>query len=278
MGGLLYTVNNVEINKFKKEIWNYYRVHKRVLPWRNITDPYKIFVSEMMLQQTQVARVSKKYPVFIKTFPTFQSLAKARLSDVLKEWQGMGYNRRARFLHETAKIIVNNYSGVLPSNVTELKKLPGIGAGTAGSLIVFTYNIPVPFIETNIRRVILHHFFKGKNGVSDERVLEIVKKTMDKKRPREWYYALMDYGSMLPKKERENANTRSAMYIKQKPFRGSDREIRGNIVSFLIAHPSGTVRMIAKKYKKEEKRVQFILGILEKEGLIKKMGQTYTIA
>ncbi len=274
----MYTVNNVDIDKFKKEIWNYYRVNKRVLPWRNINDPYKVFVSEIMLQQTQVSRVLKKYPVFIKTFPTFQTLAKAQLSDVLKEWQGMGYNRRARFIHEAAKIIVNNYSGVLPKDVSELKRLPGIGNGTAGSLIVFVYNTPIPFVETNIRRVILHHFFRRKSGVSDEEILKIVKKTMDKKRPREWYYALMDYGSILLKKEKENANIRSATYIKQKPFKGSNREIRGNIISFLVSHPSGTASIIAKKYKKEEKQVHSILNILEKEGLIKKTRQTYRIA
>lgn len=262
---------------FKKEIWNYYRNNKRILPWRNVNDPYKIFVSEIMLQQTQVSRVLKKYPEFIKKFPDFSSLANAKLSEVLRVWQGMGYNRRARFMREAAYIIKKQYVGILPQDASLLKELPGIGSGTAGSLVVFAYNKPVCFVETNIRRVFIHFFFNKRKNIDDKEILQLVDKTMDADCPREWYYALMDYGAMLPRREKTNVNQYSKLYAKQKPFKGSRREIRGKIISFLTSRQSYSAIEMARLMKKEVSDIQDVLNSLEREKMIKKVGNIYKI-
>lgn len=263
--------------KFQKEIWDYYKIHGRKLPWRNIRDPYKIFVSEVMLQQTQVARVLKKYPEFIEKFPTFQSLADAQLSDVLLVWQGMGYNRRAKFMKHAAEMVMRDFGGVLPGDQKTLKTLPGVGSGTAGSLIAFVYNKPVCFIETNIRRVIIHFFFKNESGITEREILEKVEKTIDRSNPREWYYAVMDYGSMLPKKERENANKRSVIYKKQTPFLGSRRRIRGMVMNFLLKRKKATLQEIGHSCNVSNKEIEEILSLLCKEKLIKRVGVFYSV-
>ncbi|RJQ28756.1 A/G-specific adenine glycosylase [Candidatus Parcubacteria bacterium] len=268
----------MQIKTFQRIIWSYYKHNKRDLPWRNSNDPYKIYVSEIMLQQTQVSRVINKYPEFIRAFPTFKKLAQAELKDILFMWQGMGYNRRARFMKETAKILVRDFSGIVPNDSNVLKKLPGIGSGTAGSLVAFIYNKPVIFIETNIRRVMIHHFFKNENNISDKEILSLVSKTIDLENPREWYYALMDYGSMLPKQEKTNANRKSNNYVKQNAFRGSTREIRGLIIKFLINNETGTARMIAKTYKKDETTIKLILETMKYENILERVGVSYRIS
>jgi A/G-specific adenine glycosylase len=134
----------------------YYRRHKRRgLPWRKTKDPYRILVSEIMLQQTQALRVVPKYEHFLQTFPTIQVLAKSPLSTVLRTWQGLGYNRRAKMLHECAKIVVKKYNGRFPKDLDTLVALPGIGHYTAGAIMAFAYNTWTPIIETNIRSVYL---------------------------------------------------------------------------------------------------------------------------
>ena len=179
-----------QTTKFQSLIWNHYKKHGREMPWRGEKSAYKVLVSEIMLQQTQVSRVLSKYPQFLKVFPSIESLAKASLSVVLRSWQGLGYNRRAKFLHQLAKEVVLRHEGKIPKDYEELIALPGIGKATAGSLSAFAFNIPVPFIETNIRRVYIHHFFADRNDVLDVEILKLVELTLDKANPREWYYAL----------------------------------------------------------------------------------------
>lgn len=218
---------------FRSRVRRYYRLHRRSMPWRETRDPYRIFVSEIMLQQTQVARVLEKYPSFVRALTSFRALAAASAREVLFLWQGLGYNRRALFLHRAAQVITRDHRGLLPCDHATLRTLPGIGEATAGSLLAFAYNAPAPFIETNIRRVYLHHFFPGRSGVSDKEILPFVERTLDSKNPREWYYALMDYGAMLAKTV-PNPNVRSASYSRQKGFKGSVREARGAILKILL--------------------------------------------
>ena len=219
--------------KFVKAVWAYYRTYGRHdLPWRRTRNPYRILVSEVMLQQTQVERVIPKYREFLRKFPSLASLARAPLSDVLRLWQGLGYNRRAKMLHDCAKTVMNKFRGLTPKAYRELVKLPGVGPYTAGSIMAFAWNEGVPIIETNIRSAYIHHFFKGKTGVSDNDILHIVERTLDKKRPREWYYALMDYGVHI-KKTAGNENRRSKHYVRQSVFKGSDRQLRGMLLSLL---------------------------------------------
>src|SRR3990167_8662088 len=175
-------ISKQKLSDFKKTIWDYYKKNKRDLPWRGTTDPYKIVVSEVMLQQTQVARVVQKYAEFIKVFPTFNSLAAASKEEVLRLWQGMGYNRRALYLKALSTIVIDDHKGRLPNEPNILMKLPAIGSATAGSIAAFAFNKPTVFLETNIRRVFLHFFFQGKKQVSDKDILPLVEKTLDKGR------------------------------------------------------------------------------------------------
>lgn len=225
--------------KFKKEIWKYYKVHKREMPWRNTANPYHIVVSEIMLQQTQVSRVVPKYTSFIAKFPTWKKLAEAPLKDILLEWQGLGYNRRGKALHNIAQKITKEYKGTLPHDPALLETFPSIGPNTAGSICTFTFNLPVVFIETNIRTVFIHFFFEDKEKIDDKDILKLVEKTLDKKNPREWYYALMDYGAFL-KSHNTNINEKSAHHKKQTTFKGSNREIRSHILKALLVKSSSS--------------------------------------
>lgn len=261
--------------QFKKIIWSFYRENRREMPWRNAPDPYKILVSEIMLQQTQVSRVLKKYPEFIRAFPTAKALAKAPLKRILSVWRGMGYNRRAIALKKIADKIMKEYSGVVPNDPVILEKFPGIGKNTAGAITVFAFNKSTVFIETNIRRVFIYHFFKHRSEVGDKEILTLVEKTLDKKNPREWYYALMDYGAMLVRKV-TNPNRRSKYYTKQKPFKGSNREVRGLIIQVLLESKSLSI----KKFKEKINRPELPQNIndLVHEGFLKKRGTLYTLA
>jgi A/G-specific adenine glycosylase len=222
---------------FIETVWGHYALNGRSLPWRELSsDPkqrfYQVVVSELMLQQTQVARVIPKYLEWMKAFPKIDDAATAPLIDVLKVWQGLGYNRRGKYLHDTLIIIAE--SGVV-TDQKQLSKLPGIGINTAGAITAYAFNYPAIFIETNIRTVYLHHYFFGQSEVKDSMIAEVVGRTLDTKSPREWYWALMDYGSHL-KTETKNIS-RSAHYRPQSKFEGSKRQLRAKILKSLISAP-----------------------------------------
>jgi A/G-specific adenine glycosylase len=227
---------------FQTMVREYYRTQGRHdLPWRQADlngsfDSYKIMVSELMLQQTQVSRVRPKYQAFLRTFPTLATLAEAPLAEVLRAWSGLGYNRRAKFLQQAAQRIMHDYQGEFPHEVSELQKLPGIGPNTAGAIAAYAFNEPVVFIETNIRSVFINYFFEDQTAISDQAIRELVAETLDRQQPREWYWALMDYGSYL-KQTVGNPNQRSRHYTKQSKFAGSRRQIRGQVIKLLSQKP-----------------------------------------
>lgn len=221
--------------EFREVVWQYWRENGRQgLPWRDTPSPYNVVVSELMLQQTQVERVVPKFLSFTSLFPDFPALAKAPLSDVLIAWQGLGYNRRAKYLHELAKAVVAR--GALPETLDELVKLPGIGTNTAGAILAYAFDQPVVYIETNIRTVYLHHYFADRFDVDDKELLPVIERTLDRDEPRAWYSALMDYGTYL-KKQGLGRNNASKHYKKQSKFEGSIRQMRGAILKALIARP-----------------------------------------
>ncbi len=257
---------------FQKTVWSFYKKNKRNLPWRKTRDAYKILVSEVMLQQTQVDRVLPKYSSFVKKFRSFEVLAKASTADVIKEWQGLGYNRRALNLKRAAEIVTKEYKGKLPRDYDKLVALPSIGPYTAGALLTFIWNEPMVFVETNIRTVYLHHFFKNKKNISDKTLENLIAETLDTKNPREWYYALMDYGSYL-KKTIGNPNIKSKHYTKQSTFKGSNRELRGAILRILSKGPVTEKKIIAET-KRKPADVRRVLSTLIKEGFIKRKGRT----
>lgn len=268
------------IQAFQAHVYDYYETAGRhTLPWRHTNDPYHILVSEIMLQQTQVDRVIPKYEAFLKKFPTPEVLAQAPLSLVLTLWVGLGYNRRARYLHEAAKAVVKRRA--FPRTLDDLQKLPGVGSYTAAAVAAFAYNEPVVLIETNLRTVFLHHFYKSSKGtVTDRELLTVIDSTLDHAKPRVWYYALMDYGSYL-KREIGNHRDKSASYKKQSAFKGSKRQIRGYIIrSVSSAQKSVAVAALLKQatFPLEREILLEQLEALTKEGMIVKTKGGYTLA
>lgn len=260
---------------FKDVIWTHYRKHGRKFSFRNTKDPYRILISEVMLQQTQAERVEKKFDEFIKEFPGFESLALAPVEEILKLWSGLGYNRRALALKTIAERVVADFQGTLPNSVKDLESFPYIGPNTAGSISAFAFNLPVVFIETNIRRVFIQFFFHEQGEVNDDDIRPLVEQTLDKDNPREWYFALIDYGVML-KKKYKNANKKSAHYRKQSKFKGSNRELRGKVLKHLLKAPA-SMEDIKNVSKSDGQKVKVVLAQLKKEGFIEKIGERYKL-
>lgn len=252
---------------FQKTVYDFYSKHKRMLPWRETTDPYRILVSEVMLQQTQVSRVISKYDRFLDAFPTLDALSQASIRDVLAAWQGLGYNRRALCLHRLAGETVSRFGGSVPGDPEDLASLPGIGSATARAICAFAFNKPVVFIETNIRSVYLFHFFSSEGIVHDREIRPFVEATLDHSNPREWYWALMDYGVFL-KGAHDNPGKRSAHHTRQSRFEGSDRQIRGRILRLLVASESVSEDQLLTELDVDPRRTRSILNDLTKEGFL----------
>jgi len=265
------------IEHFQAFIWDFYKKNGRVFAWRNTENAYYIIVSEIMLQQTQTHRVVAKYEEFLIAFPTIQSLAAASLRDVLCVWQGLGYYRRARYLHQIAQIIVNDHGGVIPQSPMVLQTFPGLGAATASSICAFAFNMPTIFIETNIRTVFIHSFFCDRDTtVHDKEIMSLVAASVDHNNPREWYYALMDYGVYL-KSQLGNPSRKSAHYAKQTKFEGSDRQIRAAVLKLITEKGIIENNDVFYVINKEKRRVEKVLQDLENEQFIIKIANKYSI-
>lgn len=258
------------IRLFREIIYHYYHARGRSFSWREQISPYRVVVSEIMLQQTQTDRVAKKFDLFIEQFPDFQALAQAPFEEVLRLWKGLGYNRRALALQKIAQKILTEYEGDLPRSVENLLTFPAIGKATASSILAFSYNQPTVFIETNLRTIFIYFFFKHSREVHDKQIMPLIEATLDIQAPRAWYYALMDYGVML-KKNVGNLNQLSKHYTKQSKFHGSDRQIRGMILQLLLDIPGIKIDDLLMHFVaqgKEEKRVNAILNDLQQENLV----------
>lgn len=265
------------VRAFQQTIRAYYHATPRSMPWRETRNPYRILLSEIMLQQTQVERVMNKYTEFLVEFPTVAVLAAAPLSDVLRVWQGLGYNRRAIALKNCAIEIMARFDGRFPATVAELESLPGIGHYTARAVATFAFGIAVPFIETNIRTVFIHLLFPGRDRVADREIMPLVEQTIDHDNPREWYYALMDYGAML-KRSHRNPGRRSAHHTRQSPFEGSNRQLRSRMLRAIMAHPGISANVLADQLDVELQAVERNLEAMGQEGFLQKMGEGYGIA
>jgi A/G-specific adenine glycosylase len=270
-------LNPEVVQRFRAKVYAHFHANPRPLPWRDTEVPYHILVSEIMLQQTRVERVIDKYREFLTAFPDVFSLAQASLRDVLHAWQGLGYNRRAIALQETAKMVVHDFNGILPETPEQLQTLPGIGAYTASAIAAFAFHRPVPFIETNIRTVYIHCFFHDRQDVKDSEIMPLVRATLDRKNPRTWYYALMDYGVML-KRTQPNPSRKSAHHTRQSRFEGSDRQIRGKILRLVLQRPLSRKDEILQALQDDPQRVERILDSLVKEKFLVKKGSIYGIA
>jgi A/G-specific adenine glycosylase len=265
------------MEKFRKMVLAHYREHGRELAWRKTTDPYHILVSEIMLQQTQVDRVARKYPRFLEVFPDFPSLSRAELSAVLNEWQGLGYNRRAIALQKCARRVVDEFGGHLPADIVILATFPGIGKATASSICAFAFNMPVVFIETNIRRIFIHFFFGDLETVTDADILPLAERALYRKDPCTWYNALMDFGTELKTKV-PNPNRRSRHYTRQTAFEGSDRKIRGEILRLLLSGKRLSEDDLTANFPDEPERIHRILRNLLDEGFLQRSGRFLMIS
>lgn len=270
-------LTSVQIAAFRRKIWDFYKKSKRQLPWRETRDPYAILVSEIMLQQTQVHRVLPKYEAFMQCFPAFAQLAEASQSGVLSLWQGLGYNRRALALYRLAQEVIKMPEATLPKQSDKLTALPGIGPYTAAALQAFVWEMPSVVIETNIRSVYLHEFFPGKGKVSDDLLLPLIEQTLDRKHVREWYYALMDYGSFI-KQQFGNPNIRSRHYVKQSKFNGSDRQCRGQIIKLVLQHKKISLQVLHNSVNFASAKVDEILSQLITEGFLTRKNNSILIA
>jgi A/G-specific adenine glycosylase len=272
-------VKQQEIEAFQLVVWGYFADFGRHdLPWREPEadgsfSPYKVLVSELMLQQTQVNRVRQKYVEFLDKFPDVQTLAAADLGEVLVAWQGLGYNRRAKFLWQAAQKIAHDFDGIFPEALVELETLPGVGKNTAGAIMAYAFNKPMAFIETNIRTVYIHHFFHDHTAVPDKAILDVVQQTSPEDKSRMWYWSLMDYGTHL-KQTVGNLSRASKSYAKQSKFEGSLRQIRGQVLRAL-----GSESMTFTELSQEitDERLSDVLVSLEREELIQRRGQTYSL-
>ncbi len=283
----------------------------RDLPWRRTRDPYGIWLSEVMLQQTQVARVLERWPQWLDRFPDVAALANASTADVLAAWQGMGYNRRALALKAAAEELMRAYDGEFPRETRELCALPGIGPATAQGIRAFAFDLPGVYLETNVRTVMLHHFFPEVSAVLDRELVPLVEATCPEApgasvgleaqvsphatpldaldTPRSWYYAMLDYGAQL-KKTIPNPSRRSASYARQSKFEGSRRQKRAELVRQLLdAGSAGRTEEVlyqdlcscetaAGRTPIDMSLVQSILADLEHEGFCVRESETWHIA
>lgn len=264
------------INEFIDVVYSRYETFGRKFPWRGRTSPWGIMVSEFMLQQTPVERVIPYWMRWMEKWPDIRDTANASVKDVLGEWSGLGYNRRAFFLKSSAEMIVKHFDGRVPGLPQNLLPLPGIGPYIAGAISCFAYNYPSVFIETNIRSAVIHFFFPDRYDVNDKEIMPILDAALDRKNPKKWYYALMDYGAAL-KKEFENPQRRSAHYARQSPFKGSSRQVRGKIMKTLLVTGSSKPEEIFLHTKIDIGEINRALTLLIKESMVCESRGFYSI-
>ncbi len=270
---------------FNSTLFAWQKKNYRVMPWRDTHDAYRILVSEVMLQQTQVLRVMTKYAEFLKKFPTVRILAESNLGDVLRIWSGLGYNRRAKYLHECAKKVVAEHGGKFPDDFEELMKLPGIGISTAGALLAFAFVRDEPMIDTNIRRILVRVFFQKKIP-GDKELFEFAKTLIPKGKGRMWNYAMLDLGATLCTARNHSVTcpiqklhgpVEDFVYKKpQKKFAHSDRFYRGRIIARLIVGAT-TKAKLQKELELVAARLNILIEKLLREKLIIVRRQTLRI-
>lgn len=257
-------LSSINIAAFHQKIFSWWKSNSRDLPWRHTYDPYNILVSEVMLQQTQVSRVLPKYTEFILEFPTVAALAQSPLAHILRVWRGMGYNRRAKYLQQTAQTILKTFHGEFPRNESELLALPGIGLYTARAIQVFAWKRDVAMVDTNIRQILVHYFFGGIPQSSN-----IIQKAADELLPVgkswEWHQALMDYGSLvMPTVIQRNGEGEKKLKAKKGiAFKDSPRFIRGRIIDALRDSPLSEAALIASFHLMYGKPESFISSQIE---------------
>jgi A/G-specific adenine glycosylase len=264
-------VSKEKIHQFQDKVFSFYRQNRRELPWRQTTDPYKILLSELMLQQTQVSRVVKYYEHWVRKWPTIHDLASASRVEVLKTWMGLGYNTRAVNFHTAAQKIVNEFGGDVLKAMEQYTEIPGVGRYTAHAVQIFSTNADIVAVDTNIRRIFISEFHLSE-AISDKELRVLAAHCLPHGRSREWHNALMDYGALhlTAKKTGIKAKTQ------QSPFEGSDRQVRAQIMKILLEHDASFTEL-KLSLSVETIRLKQILKKLLHERLIRRENNRYQV-
>lgn len=260
-----------KIKRFQKKIFSFYEKNRRDLPWRNTVDPYKILLSELMLQQTQVKRVVFYYEKWLTQWPTIHALASASRLEVLQMWMGLGYNTRAVNLHTTARIIATKFDGNVLKAMKEYKQLPGIGRYTSQAVQIFSTNADLVTVDTNIRRIFISEF-KLPTKSSEKELWNLAEKCLPLGKSRDWHNALMDYGALHLTAQKTGIKPKT----QQTPFEGSDRQIRAKILRCLL-QKSMPLSELEESFLLEQKRLRPILDKMVHEKIIMKRNTTYQL-
>ncbi|HUW70646.1 MAG TPA: A/G-specific adenine glycosylase [bacterium] len=260
---------------FRSAVLDFYDREGRDFAWRATSDPWAILVSEVMLQQTQTARVVPKFDAWMARFPDAATLAAASTADVYDAWRGLGYNSRGIRLRACAAICVERYGGIPPVDERLLLELPGVGRYTARAVLAFAYGIPTAFLETNIRAALIFHFFPKADRVSDRALEAIAASLLVGNDPRTWYYALMDYGAWL-KKHEPNPTRKAAAYARQTRFEGSVRQARGALLRTIANNGQANLEQVSAEAGIEYGLATEAAAGLLRDGLIKQDGQTFS--
>lgn len=263
-------ISEAKIKKFHEKIFAWWKKNKRLLPWRETTNPYYIMISEIMLQQTQVNRSKEKYLEFIKNYPTIEELAEASISSVLTSWSGLGYNRRALWLHEAANQIVKLKE--FPKTQEELQKLKGIGPYTSRSILIFAFNYDIATVDTNIRRILITENF-AKEQTKEKELFTIAQKLLPKGKARDWHNALMDYGSLVLTSAKTGIKPKTTTSSKSK----ENRLFRGRIVKYLTRNSKAKKEQLVKECKIPAEKINDILVGLIADGLVAKTKEDYML-
>ncbi|MFX1254102.1 MAG: Fe-S cluster assembly protein HesB [Promethearchaeota archaeon] len=261
-------ITSEKINRFHEKIFAWWEDNKRDFPWRQTTNPYHIMVSEFMLQQTQASRVVDKYLAFIRIFPTLNSLARADKADVFRLWSGLGYNRRAIWLHEAANLILQMEE--FPKDPSQLKKLKGIGSYTSRSILIFAFNLNLATVDTNIRRILIAEGFATEETTERE-LFEIAEQIVPKNRSRDYHSALMDYGALVKTATKTGIRPTS----KQGKFAGSNRQYRGRIVKYLTTKKRADREELIRECSVPPEKADLIFDSLITDSLLQKKGNEY---
>jgi A/G-specific adenine glycosylase len=264
-------ISNETIMKFQRKVFTFYQKQKRKLPWRTTHDPYKILVSEMMLQQTQVSRVITYYTSWVQQWPTVQRLANASRHEVLQCWMGLGYNTRAIRLRKAAHIIAKDFQGDVLQAMKHHEQIPGVGRYTSQAVLIFATNADLVTVDTNIRRIFIHEFGLPET-VSEKTVWELAQRCLPKGRSRDWHNALMDYGALHLTAQKTGVKPKT----RQSRFEGSDRQIRAKILRRLLKD-TVTFSELLTFLDIEQPRLERILQKMENERLVVNTGRRYKL-
>ncbi|MHA2252598.1 MAG: Fe-S cluster assembly protein HesB [Candidatus Kariarchaeaceae archaeon] len=262
-------IEQQRISQFHEMLFSWWADNKRQFPWRDTTDPYKIMVSEFMLQQTQAIRVIPKFLLFTEKYPDLQTLSEADKKELLTIWSGLGYNRRAIWLQQAAGELLKFEP--FPQDPVVLRKLRGVGSYTSRAIPIFAFNADLVTVDTNIRRILIYEGFAQEES-SERELYEIAENLLPMGKSRDYHSALMDYGAL----SKTSKVTKISSINKHAPFKGSTRDFRGKIIKCLTKRKGLSRRDLQEKCSIPGNEIIKILqGLIDDELIQYKSGRYY---